>query len=315
MDERERIDVLFIAGTGRSGSTILDRIVGANEGFCSVGELRNVWKLSFVENHLCGCGRPFRECPFWGEVCERAFGVPTAEFDVSGPIELKRAVDRLRYVPWLASGLRPPRYRRSFAAYGELLESFYAAILAVSGDRVVVDSTKDPTQAMLLARLPRFRLHVVHLVRDARAVAFSWQRVRQHPGVHWKRQDMTVHPARSSGLRWLFYNGLAELLAASPASYRRLRYEDLVASPVESLSRILAPYGKDLGAAALAATDQLDLAPTHTVSGNPVRFKHGKLELRVDDEWRTALPRRDRLAVSAIDAPLLARYGYPLRGA
>ena len=35
----ERVKVLYIAGSGRSGSTILDRILGQLDGFFSVGEL------------------------------------------------------------------------------------------------------------------------------------------------------------------------------------------------------------------------------------------------------------------------------------
>lgn len=313
MKSEDKIEVLFIAGTGRSGSTILDRIIGANDGFCSVGELRNIWKLSFGDNHLCGCGAPFLECPFWLSVSRRAFGVDTDAFDAGTALAMKESIDRLRYVPWLILRHRPPRAQAALEVYGDLITRLYRAILEVSGDRIVVDSTKDPTQAMLLAQLPNFRLRVVHLVRDPRAVAFSWQRVRQHPGVHWKKQNMTVHSAPASAVRWLSYNALSELLALTPASYCRLRYEDLLADPAAALSRILEPYGPDRGAAALAASDQVQLEPTHTVSGNPVRFKHGKLKLKVDDEWKTAMPARDRVAVTAISAPLLARYGYPAR--
>ena len=44
------------------------------DGFASFGELRHIWERSFLGNQLCGCGRPFRQCPFWTEVAEVAFG-------------------------------------------------------------------------------------------------------------------------------------------------------------------------------------------------------------------------------------------------
>ena len=50
----------------------------------------------------------------------------------------------------------------------------------------------------------------------------------------------------------------------------------------------------------------------HTVAGNPARHRHGLVPMRLDDEWRTAMPTRDRRLVTAMTYPLLRRYGYPV---
>jgi len=47
----------------------------------------------------------------------------------------------------------------------------------------------------------------------------------------------------------------------------------------------------------------------HNISGNPIRFD-GPAPVLADDEWRAALGRRDRRAVTLVTAPLLWRYGY-----
>jgi hypothetical protein len=39
------------------------------------------------------------------------------------------------------------------------------------------------------------------------------------------------------------------------------------------------------------------------------------MQLRLDEEWRTRMPGRDRLLVSVAAAPLLHHFGYDLRGA
>ncbi len=57
-----------------------------------------------------------------------------------------------------------------------------------------------------------------------------------------------------------------------------------------------------------------DLTTSHTVAGNPMRFRTGRIELRRDDAWRQQLPRRQQRVISALTAPLLARYGYSLGG-
>src|SRR6476469_6184391 len=66
--------VLYVAGTGRSGSTLLARILDRADGVFAAGEVRYMWQRGLVEDRLCGCGERFSECPFWRDVLERAFG-------------------------------------------------------------------------------------------------------------------------------------------------------------------------------------------------------------------------------------------------
>ena len=66
--------VLYIAGSGRSGSTILDNILGELDGFVSAGEVRFLWERGMRDDRTCACGEPFSSCPFWGDVLTRAYG-------------------------------------------------------------------------------------------------------------------------------------------------------------------------------------------------------------------------------------------------
>src|SRR2546423_11254588 len=69
--------ILYIAGWGRSGTTLFDNILGQLDGFFSGGELRYVW-----EGRLCGCGVLVSECEIWSEVLDDAFGADE-KFDPS----------------------------------------------------------------------------------------------------------------------------------------------------------------------------------------------------------------------------------------
>ena len=71
---KQKLKVLNITGWGRSGSTILGSILGSCKDFFFGGELRNIWKLSLLDNRLCGCGVPLKECSFWKKVFNSAFG-------------------------------------------------------------------------------------------------------------------------------------------------------------------------------------------------------------------------------------------------
>src|SRR4029078_5765586 len=74
VDRTQGLRVLFIAGWGRSGSTLLDRILGQVPGVFSAGELRHIWQRGVGEDRLCGCGEPFASCSVWRKVSEISFG-------------------------------------------------------------------------------------------------------------------------------------------------------------------------------------------------------------------------------------------------
>jgi hypothetical protein len=307
------IPVLLIACAGRSGSTLLDRIIGMYDGFWSAGELRYIWERSFRENQLCGCGVPFANCSFWEEVSLRAFGGNANQVDATTAIRLWRSLDEIRQTPRLIKSHNPPGFDAALWIYGQLFEHLYRGIRDISGARVIVDSSGDATHGLILAKIPNIDLHVIHLVRDPRAVAFSWKRERRRPEIHWTSQDMPIQDAKTSAILWMAHNAIAELLSKSAASYCRLRYEDFVANPYGVLSRIMAPYGPIKSQPAGLISGEVVLRPTHTVSGNPLRFKQGPLKIRLDDEWRDAMLARDRQTVTAVTLPLLTRYGYPVR--
>lgn len=65
--------VLYIAGWGRSGTTILDNVLGAYASVFSVGELYFLWQRGLGQNRHCGCGEPLPSCPLWREVLDLAY--------------------------------------------------------------------------------------------------------------------------------------------------------------------------------------------------------------------------------------------------
>ncbi len=305
----DRVPVLYIAGSGRSGSTLLERMLGGVEGFLPVGELRFVWQRGFEENHLCSCGAPFRSCPFWNRVLDEAFGGLNA-VDHRRIMHLQSRVDRMRYIPELvAPRARRAGFRRALAEYSDVLLRLYRGVAAVSGAATVVDSSKEPPYAFVLRTIPGIDLFVAHLVRDSRAVAYSWQRKRVRPEIAGRVQYMRRYTPAVSAHEWNRKNGLFELLARTRTRVSRLRYEDLTADPAGRLSELLRTYadGRPVAHLVTGAAPALDI---HSVSGNPIRFERGALAIRPDMEWRTAMDPSARRTVQLITLPLLARYGY-----
>jgi hypothetical protein len=303
--------VLYVGSWGRSGSTLVDLILGQVPGWVSVGELRYLWERGLAERQRCGCGVPVPECPFWRAVLEEAFGsVERARLDET--LALWRRVDALARVPWLAAPWRPAALERDLQAFREMLGRLYPAVRAVSGAAVVVDSSKYAAYGLLLAGAPGIDLRVLHLVRDSRAVAYSWTRRMRLPEVMEEERYMPMKGPLRSAVFWdLEHLGL-RLLRGSSRRYLVLRYEELTAGPPASLSAALGGLGlpADLG---FLRHDRVVLGPNHTVAGNPLRFRRGEVPIRPDTEWRGSMRSGARWTVTALTWPLLLRYGFPLR--
>lgn len=304
-----RPTVVYIGGSGRSGSTLLERLLGAVPGVATLGEVVHLPTRGLVEGQTCGCGEPLATCPFWGPVGQEAFGGWDAA-DGAGWQALQHRVDRNRHLPLLAVPARAG-FRRDLADHVARLERLYLAAASVADAPVLVDSSKHASTAFALRHLGAVDVRFVHLVRDPRGVAYSWTKEVARPETADDELMPTYSPV-SAAAWWDAFNVMLGALRATGADPVRLRYEDLLASPRTALRRVLAPTGLPLGPGwdGFLTPDGAELGPSHSVAGNPMRFRTGTIPLRTDEEWRTALPARDRRVVTACTAPLLAAYGY-----
>ena len=304
------VTVIYLGGFGRSGSTLIERMLAAAPGWVNVGELVDLARSVARVDELCGCGASFSRCPVWSRVGDVAFGGWTEDV-LDRLVRLQRTVARQRNLP----GLLWSRPRPS-DALDELRTAYatiYRAVAEVTGARVVVDASKGPALGQALAGAPGIDLRMLNVVRDPRAVAYSWQRHVDRPQVTVGSQQMWRIPARRAAAQWVALQVEMELIArAGGGRGTRLRYEDFVADPVQSLVTATAALGVPLAPADLPAVEQgrVQLSSSHGLSGNPSRFRSGVLELRRDDRWVWEMSPRDRAIVTALTLPLLKAYGY-----
>lgn len=274
-------------------------------GFVAVGELRYVWSRGLRQNMLCGCGVPFRECEFWRAVLARVYGslekAPAAELEA-----LQASVSEVWHLPLLLSRARPAAFDRRLGRLVQHLTALCEAIRAESGAHTIVDSSKLPSYCHVLSTTAGPDARLIHLVRDSRAVAFSFLRKKRKPDIHWREAYMRRFSPLQSAMDWNGLNLAMEMTGAGRSSVTFARYEDLVRDPVDWLHgrfpQIAFPDSLSDGLVPLEAN--------HTVSGNPLRFTTGELKIRPDTEWRDAMRPRDRRLVTAATWPLLVRYGY-----
>ena len=304
------VKVLYVAGLGRSGSTILANTLGQVEGFFSGGELNFIWKHALIENRLCGCGKPSGECEFWGPVFDGEFGGQSEEL-AREMMRLQYSGARTRHIPLMLTEGGRQKIRARLGKFLDNMGRLYRAIQSVSGSRVIVDTSKEPAYGYALGMVPGVDLRVLHLVRDPRAAAYSWAKKKPQPDSA-EREFMHQKTPTQSAVLWDAWNASIEALwRDTPKRY--LRYEDFVAEPRRSFEQILALVDEEDAELPLEGERAVRLGISHTVSGNPNRFDTGSVELRQDRAWQKQMKLRDRALVTALTLPLLTRYHYSVR--
>jgi hypothetical protein len=306
-DNTRNVKVLFIAGPGRSGSTLLDMLLGQVDGFYSTGELRFIWSRGFKDNQLCGCGKPFRECEFWTGVVKDAFG-GFDRIDYTRIEGMRESAER-----HVSKGVSIHGETGSLAPYKEYFDaclSLYQAIHKISGCEFIIDSSKNTAHGFILTNIPAIELFTVHLIRDSRAVAYSWRREKIRPEIYWEQKFMGQRKLITSATRWNSLHRLAERLQHTSKEYSLLRYEDLVSNPKKSLLEVFTDLEIEQPSLDFLDGFHANLKTSHTVSGNPVRFTHKEIKIEPDVEWQHAMPNRHKWLVTLITLPLLSKYGY-----
>lgn len=296
------LTVVYIAGCGRSGSTVLDLSLGRTEGWLSMGEFRLFWH-ALRDQWRCACGESVCECPFWSDV------VATSPCEVPDVLTDLRTTVRMRRIPALMRPALLGSHRGARDRLGACLRDVYEGAAAKAGASVLIDSSKDSIYGLLLTNVLDIPIHVVHLVRDSRAVAWSWQRKMKRPEIAHKDAYMPTRSTIRASVDWDMRNSLVHLLRRRASGYTRVSYEAFATEPEATVDLIRAAVSAAPVPAAPSESPAIDRV-NHTVAGNPIRFSADALELRPDLEWHDALPRREKRLVTALTWPLLRKYGY-----
>ena len=305
MPAEPRLKVLYLAGNGRSGTTLLDIILGQIAGFCPVGEIRDVWEYAFRDNRICGCGSATQDCGIWQDVMKTLENDGEFSWQAMATWRQRFALTKNVLPMYLhgSSFVKRPEAQK----YLKHLERLYHGMARATQSHVIVDSSKWPTYAFLLDQIDSIDLHVLHLVRDPRACAWSWQRPKvTGPGESLDRQSTLF-----STLFWVVWNPATRaLFRHRNRRYHFLRYEDFVQDPHGHVQKILAFLGEDHRDNPVRDDNRVSLSTTHSIQGNTSRFATGDLKIRADNKWRDQIPWASRVLVNVMTWPMLLKYGY-----
>jgi hypothetical protein len=306
--DHNRLGIVYIASNGRSGSTLLDLLLGAHSRLWTLGEfclLPLEWQMNAKP---CGCKCPVQECAFWGPIINQF-----APVLANGSINRFRRWyhgDRLLHFKEIWSIYRPGGLDRAgrkadLNRFGEdnsrVLEAVLRRAQAIKGAQVswLVDASKNPYRLLWLKHCGRFNLRVIHLVKDPRAFAYSMS----------KPTDGAVALTRvgRAALRWSLENHLFDQLLQrhfAPGQVLRLNYEHLAGRPAAALEEITSWLGVPMEGAAIEQFRGLN----HGIAGNEMR--HRGDDIFLDVKWRSGLPTWTQRLVRAATFLRSRRYGF-----
>jgi hypothetical protein len=270
------LKLLYIAGYGRSGSTLLSIALDNLPGVVALGEVAKLHMYIGTDGRECSCGSDYPECPFWGEVLDR----------LPGGVDHIRKMGQYQssFEPWNAMWISSDR--REWHQYMKYVSRFLRTTAECAGARLLVDSSKSVHtcmwRALTLNQISDVEVYIVHLVRSAEEVVASCKKGR-NIDIELGRDGRSGTSAAAVGLGGWITANLAARHARTAVSEKRsivLKYNDFVQSPQKELlrvARMLNPYGCTLKSSNIRDSK---LEVGHMVGGN--RMSRVNSEVYID---------------------------------
>lgn len=318
--------LIYLAGPGHSGSTLLDMLLGGHREISALGEIHRFY-LSLNKSsrpHLCDCGKAMLQCPFWINVIERVAHITGKSrenlqryfyttdpaninipddgkilYESSLPKRYSLDIGRVlasvppAWVYWAAGHIHPrvKLYRR-IAQNSHLL---FDAVRDVAKTPIIVDSTKNPIRLRTLFLERPLETKILYLIRDGRAVTHS--RLRRH----------SVKMSDAAKI-WLAEHKKQTLVQRDIPKDKilKVKYEDLCRRPEKELRRICTflDVEYDPGILAFWNTER------HAVGGNPMRFDQGGRAIKLNERWRAELSKTELYEFERVGGKVNRAFGY-----
>lgn len=265
----DKVKILFLVGMGRSGTTLLSRLLDGEHGYRAVGELRYLAD-PLLHEVPCGCGVDQFRCESWRPLLSR----------LAEP-ERRAAWRRVVFAPQhvqLAALLAPGASTGRLQASCDVLRDTYQALAA--HHQVVVDESKTPWFGYLLAIQPWTDVRFVELMRPpadvirSRTSAKNYQLTtpREYTARLWLRTWLTNVVVR----------------ARTDAPWLRIAYRDLVDEPGETLREILGHPPQNLHREQREWV--FESRPTHIFRSNSDKLRRGRDTVRPAPPASPSLP-------------------------
>ncbi len=301
----KEVKFIYIVGRGFSGTTMLDALLGNSGQIESVGEL--VSGLSRYDIELCSCGKLTEDCIFW-QTIKKEFNLRNG--DNSFTAFAKQSIDQANVKNYFSTLFNIQKYR-GLAASNRIM---YEAIASVNGRNWVLDSSKEITRGLFLARLDN-RVKFIHVIRRPEGqISSLYYRLNKGLPLKFLRKEYYPKykflPISFEAIAWSMGNLLAEFLKLfAPKRTIRIKFENLLNNPAHELDRLGKFLNINFDEIKNKIQNNEDFYVNHSMGGN--EFRHEKVfKFQKEAKTRRVMPLGFKIWIKILCWPLIIIYGY-----
>jgi hypothetical protein len=250
--------VIYILGAGRSGTTVIDIVLGNNEEIFSCGELVRYSELK-AEPH--GFPENSKNYIFWKNIEQKLFNRLSSSHE-----ELFCLSRKMEFHPSFFLNLFKLTSRKNRQLYKEYINTFFGVLFDSIGQNIVIDSSKYAGRGLGLLRYLNYDLYLIYVIRDPVRVIKSFARtdVEQMPKNYW-----------AANIYYFLVNFICRIvtLLAKKSRVYTLKYENFLANPAKELENIQKAFGIDLQKSIRIAGENGTFEVGFLFEGNRIRLK------------------------------------------
>lgn len=316
--------IIYIAGSGRSGSTLLSVLLSQGSDVINVGQSRSFFRV-FQQNVPCSCGETLQSCTVWSKVAAKfSAGEPATTTlmkvkkrmnllvgDMAEPASVLMQTKKLMNQFFSASrnltDWGDERQHKELAAghrqFINELGRFLRMVTEVTDAEILVDSSKSPELALALSLVDGVDIWVLNLVRDPRAVATSWE----------KKSGRSM--AMKQTTEWAYRQKVLEQWSQILAERSKVvKYEDFTAAPQDTVNDILRWAGAEREIVFTSQNHaEVNWARQHLYPPANETFlaeKRSNIDVVESTSWNDAKHAKLHATVESMLAPSMTNYGY-----
>ena len=318
--------LVYIAGSGHSGSTLLNLILGSHSKIAALGEVHRLsWSASSDDYaHKCYCGQSIIKCSAWNKVMKKLNKMMNSsnqnilqEMITTDPQQLIFSNEELMQMKAKLKGKYYFSTNRLAMIMGskimwkiltfiskdtkthyKIIENsllIYDCVREVWNKPIIVDCTKNPARLKGLYMKNKHPFKVLYLVRDGRAVCFS----------RMKREEISMEKCAKIWKREYYKHKITQLTIAKK-SILLIHYENLCRNPKQEIQKICQFLNIKYEEGVL----NFRTSEIHGIGGNTMRFRTQEDQIVLDEKWKDQISKEDLQIFQQIAGKINSKYGY-----
>lgn len=291
----KKINLIYLLGAGRSGTTAFATILGAHPEIHTAGEMHQFYD-HLRDNKPCSCGYRLEECVFWSDLIKNF-----PENIIQFPDKLQLISDQLEYHASIPKHLLRLHKRKLINEYNSYQTTIFNSIKEKSNKTYTLDSAKYIGRYLSLQQNPTFDIKGIYIVRDLRGVIHSFNK--------------KVQTSRSP-ISTVFYYTSVNLVAQftywrNRKNILKIRYEDLTGDGEKALRKIGDFLELDLQPLVTKITNNDSFEIGHIIGGNRLK-QADSIVIKSDNEWKESIPRYKQIVYYFLALPIMLVNRYKL---